>query len=84
MTDFNPDVTDKNAEGDVTAHNQGGQTEQQILDEAAERTIYDIQFKHSTTVEASSQEEAHSLACRYWDEHPKRTTDELNIEVKEL
>ena len=84
MTDFNPDVADKNAEGDITAKNQDGQTEQEILDEAAERTIYDIQFKHSTTVEAYSEEAAYSMACGYWNMHRKRTADEMNIAIRPL
>ena len=86
MVDRNPNVADKNEQGDVTAKNQDGQTEQQIMDDAqaADRTTYDIQFKCSITVEANSEEEAHSFACRYWDEHPKRTTDELNIIINLL
>ena len=88
--DVDKDVAQKDGYGGVTANNQDGQTEQEILDDVAReddrdrRTTYDIQFKCSTTIEANTQEEAHSLACKYWDEHKKRTTDELNIAVRLL
>lgn len=98
--DTDKDVAQKDGYGNVTANNQDGQTEQEILDEAAAEDgdvteqqeqdggaglgTYDIQFKCPTTIEASTPEEAHSLACKYWDEHKKRTTDELNIAVRLL
>ena len=82
--DHDSDVAEKDGDGGVTANNQAGQTEQEILDDAAGLTTFDVQFKCSTTVEASTPEEAHTLACRYWDEHRKRTTDELNIVIRPL
>ncbi len=95
MTDVNSEVADKNDYGDVTAKNQDGQTEQEILNDATSEqeieapqnsdiTTYDIQFKCSTTVDAHTHDEAYVLACRYWDEHQKRTTDELNITIRPL
>lgn len=90
--DHDSNVAEKDGYGNVTANNQDGQTQQEILDEAATedggsatgRGTYDVQFKCSTTINASTPEEAHSLACRYWDEHTKQTTDELNITVNLL
>ncbi len=76
------DVAERDIDGDVTANNQDGQTEQEILDKANAKG-YKATFSETITVEACNRDEAFIKARNYWDALRKLTSTEVDITVVE-
>ena len=82
------EAAEKDIDGDVTANNQDGQTEQEILDEAdtkddADTKGYEVCFKETITIEACSRDDAFIKARCYWDSNPKPVSTELDVTIVE-